>query len=60
MFIAHFPAGYLLASASEARLDADYRRLAFWCILIGSVAPDLDMFYFNFLTLFFVAYCELN
>jgi len=46
MFIAHFPAGYLLASVGKTQVTRRHSKLAFWCILIGSVVPDLDMFYF--------------
>jgi len=46
MFIAHLPAGYLLASASQKWASAKSRRLVLWCIMAGSIIPDLDMFYF--------------
>ena len=48
MFIAHLPAGYLLASAGESKVAPEDRRLVFWCLLAGSIFPDLDMFYFYF------------
>lgn len=40
MFIAHAPAGYLLSRAHPS-----LRKYAMW-IVLGSVFPDIDMFYF--------------
>lgn len=47
MFIAHLPAGYLCAKLTSRRSESPYRRLIFWSIVIGSVLPDVDMFYFH-------------
>ena len=41
MLIAHFPAGYLVGKIVK-RLHL----VLFYGCLIGSIAPDLDMFYF--------------
>ena len=46
MFIAHLPSGYIVASLSQRRIEKAYATIAFWCILIGSILPDIDMFYF--------------
>ncbi len=48
MFIAHLPAGYLSAHYLHPRFAATgvARKLFVWAALIGSVAPDLDLFYF--------------
>lgn len=50
MFIGHLPAGYLAAVALESPLaktgDLRTARLAFWSMIIASITPDLDMFYF--------------
>ena len=48
MFIAHLPAGYLLARRIAPRLaaaPADARRLMA-VGLVGSILPDIDLFYF--------------
>lgn len=48
MFIGHLPAGYLLVRASAAMMQKPiihYRRFMA-CGLVGSVFPDIDMFYF--------------
>ncbi|MCC1493288.1 metal-dependent hydrolase [Cognatishimia sp. F0-27] len=44
MMIAHLPAGYLLATGLDGRVAT----LAFWGVLFGSIAPDLDMLWFFF------------
>ncbi|WP_299724311.1 metal-dependent hydrolase [uncultured Tateyamaria sp.] len=44
MIIGHLPAGYLMATALDRSFDRD--RVVFWSILVGSVAPDLDMLRF--------------
>jgi inner membrane protein len=50
MFIAHFPAGYLGACAIESCLPSSIsisvRRKIFRAFVLGSILPDLDMFYF--------------
>ena len=46
MFIAHLPAGYLLASSTQSKVSLQNSQLVFWSILVGSILPDLDMFYF--------------
>ncbi|BDS07678.1 metal-dependent hydrolase [Oceaniferula spumae] len=46
MFIAHLPAGYLCAKLSQRRCRDVNKKLVFWSILIGSILPDIDMFYF--------------
>lgn len=50
MLIAHGPAGYLCACAAERfeppSFSPSLRRAIFWAFLIGSIFPDLDMFYF--------------
>lgn len=43
MLIAHFPAGYILASKLRKRFGDDK---CFLPIIIGSIFPDLDMVYF--------------
>jgi membrane-bound metal-dependent hydrolase YbcI (DUF457 family) len=52
MFIGHLPAGYvandLLQRTCWRRLDAVEKRVTTWAMLAGSLAPDLDMFYFYF------------
>lgn len=51
MILGHLPAGYVLSKLSYYRfynfVDS-YRTYLFWGIF-GSVAPDLDMFYFHFI-----------
>ena len=44
MIIGHLPAGYLIARGLDRSFDRD--PVIWWGILIGSVAPDLDMFWF--------------
>ncbi len=44
MFIAHLPAGYLLAKTIRCR--APGRKAAMTATLLGAIAPDLDLFYF--------------
>ena len=48
MIIGHLPAGYLIAKGLADRMIANARALpAFVCAgLLGSVFPDLDLFYF--------------
>ncbi len=46
MFIAHVPAGYLLSKVCQKRVGEKSRALVMWCILAGSIIPDLDMIYF--------------
>lgn len=50
MFIAHLPAGYLLGRALHHKLSiAHFPKSQYWLLLaalIGSVLPDLDLFYF--------------
>ncbi len=43
MLIAHLPAGYLAAKSAKV---AGVSQAFFWGVLIGSVAPDLDMLWF--------------
>jgi inner membrane protein len=48
MFIGHLPAGYILTKLSYSRFShciKNDRTYLFWGIL-GSIAPDFDMFYF--------------
>lgn len=44
MFIAHLPAGYLLAKT--IRLRTPGRKAVMTAALLGAIAPDLDLFYF--------------
>jgi LexA-binding, inner membrane-associated putative hydrolase len=46
MFIAHMPAGYLVGSAVVRRWPGTLTPTAWTAILLGSVAPDLDLLYF--------------
>ena len=46
MIIGHAPAGYLLACACDRSFFRD--PVMFWAIVIGAVAPDLDMLWFLF------------
>lgn len=49
MIIGHLPAGYILSRLSYSRfyhIVDNYRAYLFWGIF-GSIAPDLDMFYFH-------------
>ncbi len=48
MFIAHLPAGYVLARSLVKRLgiSGTRRRTFVWAVLVGSVLPDFDMLYF--------------
>jgi hypothetical protein len=51
MIIGHLPAGYVLSKLTYSRFThkiGDYRTFMFWGML-GSIAPDLDMFYFHLL-----------
>ena len=43
MFIAHLPAGYLLSKAIQKKFN---NSKYLWLGLLGSVFPDLDLFYF--------------
>ena len=48
MIIGPLPAGYIMAKLAYSRFHrniADYSKFMFWGVL-GSVAPDFDMFYF--------------
>ncbi|WP_018609325.1 metal-dependent hydrolase [Uliginosibacterium gangwonense] len=48
MFIAHLPAGYIASHMLRDRLRVtpkDYSAYV-WAALLGSVAPDFDLFYF--------------
>lgn len=45
MFIAHLPAGYLLAKT--IRLRTPGRKAVMTAALLGAIAPDLDLFYFG-------------
>lgn len=42
MIVAHLPAGYILARATQ-----NPRGVLLWAALTGSVFPDLDMFWFH-------------
>lgn len=44
MFIAHLPAGYILASTVRSRTLGS--RAVMSAALLGSIAPDLDLFYY--------------
>lgn len=44
MFLAHLPAGYLLAKATRLRTLG--RKAVMTASLLGAIAPDLDLFYF--------------
>lgn len=46
MFIAHLPAGYIAATALAKRWPETLRKWMTGALLVGSVFPDLDMFYF--------------
>ncbi len=46
MFIAHMPAGYLLGAAIAQRWPAVQFRAAWLALLLGSIAPDIDLLYF--------------
>ena len=48
MFIAHLPAGYILAKYLEKRISPHYltKKAFFSAVLIGAVFPDIDLFYF--------------
>ena len=49
MIIGHLPAGYILSKLSASRFAhsiSRYRTYMFWG-MFGSIAPDLDMFYFH-------------
>lgn len=49
MIIGHLPAGYIISKLSYSRFRhniGNYRTYMFWG-LFGSIAPDLDMFYFH-------------
>ena len=44
MLVAHLPAGYLAAKSAQA---VGVSKAVFWGILVGSIAPDLDMLWFH-------------
>lgn len=48
MFLAHMPAGYLASKllVSQFRLDSPKTKCLLLLGLLGSIFPDLDMFYF--------------
>jgi len=48
MFLAHMPAGYLASKllATQFRLDPSKTKCLLFLGLLGSIFPDLDMFYF--------------
>lgn len=46
MFIAHLPAGYILSQQLVKGRNALHKRWLTIGILIGSIAPDLDLIYF--------------
>lgn len=50
MFIGHLPAGYVLAKQSYSKFHKNIKnyRAFMFCGILGSIAPDLDMFYFYF------------
>ena len=43
MFIAHLPAGYILTKTIQKKADT---KNYLWIGLLGSIFPDLDLFYF--------------
>lgn len=46
MIVGHLPAGYLSACVLERSITRD--PVIWWGLVVGSVAPDLDMFWFLF------------
>jgi LexA-binding, inner membrane-associated putative hydrolase len=46
MFVAHLPAGYLVGAATAGRWPVAHFRNAWCAVLLGSIAPDLDLFYY--------------
>jgi LexA-binding, inner membrane-associated putative hydrolase len=46
MFLAHLPAGYLVGAVITKRWPLVSIRTAWCAVLLGSIAPDLDLFYF--------------
>ncbi len=50
MFLAHMPAGYLIGAAIARRWPQAMTPAAWAALLFGSVAPDLDLLYFYFLS----------
>lgn len=50
MFLAHLPSGYIAAKFFEKKFlnNISKKWLYFW-VLLGSIAPDLDIFYFYFI-----------
>ncbi len=50
MFVAHMPAGYLIGTAITQRWPGAATRATWTAILLGSVAPDLDLLYFYFVS----------
>lgn len=51
MFIAHLPAGYILAKKLYQKFPPSLisKRIFFIAVLAGSIFPDLDLFYFYFI-----------
>lgn len=51
MFIAHLPAGYILANKLYNKFSSALisKKLFFIAILCGAIFPDLDLFYFYFI-----------
>ncbi|AOA58093.1 metal-dependent hydrolase [Acinetobacter larvae] len=50
MFIAHLPSGYILAKVLNQKLQQNKisKTVFFTSIMLGSVFPDIDLFYFYF------------
>jgi inner membrane protein len=46
MFIAHLPSGYIAGCFLTEQCLPQHKRAILWSVMIGSVLPDLDMFYF--------------
>jgi membrane-bound metal-dependent hydrolase YbcI (DUF457 family) len=50
MFLAHLPTGYLVGASLARRWPQAITPAAWAAVLFGSVAPDLDLIYFYFLS----------
>lgn len=50
MFIAHLPAGFLVGTVIARRWPGAMTPLAWWALLLGSIAPDIDLLYFYLLS----------